>query len=275
DWTQADISLSTADPTGRGTVPELVPWTLGRSGGVGVYGAIDVGATTGAPPPAGTGGVVSSDMAAKIEGRGAVVLHIDGKRTIRGDGSPQRLPVGTQKLQAAVEFTAIPKMAPEVRRRATVRYDGELPLLPGPTSSFVGKDYVGAGDIGAIVPGETLELAFGTDDRFRVTRQLVTRQQERIGRKSTRYTFRFRTVVANHGATAETVALQDQLPLSEDTRIEVRPIDLGNGAVDAEDQRIRWSLEVPAHGEVSVELAFSITVPDELSYVASDFEMLF
>lgn len=277
DWTDADIALSTADPTGRGNVPDLVPWTLGRSGGVGVYGALDLGtgATTGAPPAAATGGVVDSQLEARVEGRGAVVFGIEGKRTIRGDGSPQRLPVGVQKLAGAVTLATIPKVAPEVQRRATVRYDGALPLLPGPASSFVGRDYVGSGDIRAVVPGETLELAFGTDDRFRVTRQLVSRNQERVGRKSSRYTFRFRTTIANHGDEPAVVALADQLPLSEDTRIEVKVLDLAGGTTRPEDGTVAWSLTVPAHGEAHVELAFSVTVPDELSSVASDFEMMY
>jgi hypothetical protein len=103
----------------------------------------------------------------------------------------------------------------------------------------------------------------------------VSRNQERVGRKAARYTFRFRTTLANHGDTPATVSLTDQLPLSEDARIEVKVLDLGAGTPRDEDGTVAWSLAVPAHGEVNVELAFSVTVPDELSHVASDFEMMY
>jgi uncharacterized protein (TIGR02231 family) len=212
-------------------------------------------------------------MDARIEGRGSVVLRIDGKRTIRGDGSPQRLPVGTQKLQGAVQLETVPKLAPEVSRRVTTRYDGALPLLAGPISTFVGKDYVGSGSIDDVVPGEPLKLAFGTDDSFRVTRQLVSRQSERVGKK-TRYTFKFHTVVANHGDQAATVTLLDQLPIAEDTRIEVRTLDVTPSTAPTADQRLSWTLQVPAHGEAGVDLAFSVLVPDELSYAATDLELM-
>ena len=275
DWLDAEILLSTADPVGHGVVPELSPWTLGRSGGAGVYDPLTegVGAVTAAPPIPASGGVVDSRLDAAVEGGGAVVLAIPGKRTLRGDGSPQRLPVAVQQLQATVELATVPKLAPEVLRRASVRYDGALPLLPGQASSFVGRDYVGAGAIEAVIPGETLALAFGADDRFRVTRQLVTRQSEQV-RKATRYTFRFRTTVANHGEAAATVLLTDQVPLTEDAGIEVKVLDLGGGARDEQDGAVRWSLDVPAHGEATVELAFSVTVPEELSYVAADLQNL-
>ncbi|MEZ4236359.1 MAG: mucoidy inhibitor MuiA family protein [Myxococcota bacterium] len=278
DWADADIALSTATPTARDGVPTLVPWTLGRSGGVGVLGALDLGsgATTEAPPAqTGTGGVVDAQLDARLEGHGAVVLGIVGKRTIRGDGSPQRLPVGTQTLEGTLALASVPKLAPEVQRRAIVRYDGALPLLPGPASSFVGRDYVGTRPVAAVLPGETLELGFGVDDRFRVTRQLVERQRERAGRKATRYTFRFRLVVSNRGAEAATVALTDQLPRSEDAGIDVRTLDVSGGDVEAEDGSVTWKLTVPAQGTASRELAFAVTVPDELAWLAQDFENLY
>jgi hypothetical protein len=278
DWTDVDIALSTADPAGRSSVPVLTPWTLGRSGGVGVIGALDAGsgATTAAPPvDAGTGGVVDAKLDARVEGRGAVVLGIVGKRTIRGDGSPQRLPVGVQTLEGTLALATVPKLAPEVQRRAVVRYDGTLPLLPGSVSSFVGRDYVATGRIDAVLPGEALELAFGADDRFRISRQLVGRQRERAGRKSTRYTFRFRTTVSNRGDEPATVEVFDQLPLSEDSRIEVKVLDIGGGTQSPEDGAIRWSITVPAQGEAALELSFSVTVPDDLSYLAQDFENLY
>ncbi|MEQ1501151.1 MAG: mucoidy inhibitor MuiA family protein [Myxococcota bacterium] len=274
DWLDAEIALSTADPTGRGSVQALVPWTLGRSGGVGVYGALDLGtgATTGAPP-AGDVAPVDARIDAAVENRGAVVLAIEGKRTIRGDGSPQRLPVAVQTLKAAVTLASVPKVAPEVQRRASMRYDGALPLLPGPASSFVGRDYVGSGAIEAVVPGEQLELGFGTDDRFRVTRQLVTRNQERVGRKASRYTFLFRTTVVNHGAAAATVELTDQVPLSEDDRIEVRVVE-SSGGVARDGGAIGWTLTVPPHADAHVDLSFTVTVPDELSSIAQDLQLM-
>lgn len=278
DWERAAISLSTAAPGSRGSALDLSPWTLGRSGSIGVYGALDVGAgavTGAAPPKSSGGGVVDARLEASVQGGGAVVLAISGERTIRGDGSPQRLPVGVQELESTMSLSTVPKLAPEVRRAAALKYDGALPLLPGPTSSFVGKDYVGSGDIGAVLPGETLTLGFGTDDRFRVSRQLVTRERDRAGRKSTRYTFRFRTTVANHSDKPAQITLLDQIPLAEDTRIEVRTLESSGAVADAEDGTLRWTLDVPSHGEASIELSFSVTVPDDLAYLASDLESMY
>ena len=278
DWRDATVFLATADPYARAGVDDMVPWTLGTSGGAGVFDTLDTGAgiTTGAGPtkaPA-DARVVETRMDARVEGAGTV-LAIAGRRTIRGDGSPQRLPVAVQRLSSEVTLSTIPKLAPSVQRRATVRYDGAVPLLPGAVSNFVRSDYVGSGQIRAAVPGEGLELEFGTDERFRVSRQLVERDETRIGRQTTRYDFRFRTTVVNHGDQDATVAIADQLPRSEDVRVAVQARDLSGATPPGEDGLVGWRVPVPAGGQASVDLAFSVTVPDDLSDRARDLLVLY
>lgn len=275
DWTDAEILLSTANPAAPATAEQLVPWALGRSGSAGAYNLESgTGATTGAPPAPSGGGVVGGELTADVQRGGVVVLAIPGKRTIRGDGSPQRLPVGTQRLSATSSLLTVPKLEPAVSRRTRVTYDGKLPLLAGEVSTFVGKDFVGSRFLDTVIPGEALELAFGTDDRFRVTRELVARQSERVGRKATRYTFRFKTTVVNHGDAAQAVTLVDQVPLSQDAGIEVDVTALSSGVQDPVDGKVTWTLQIPAHGEQAVELAFSVVIPDELSYVANELNLM-
>lgn len=124
------------------------------------------------------------------------------------------------------------------------------------------------------MPGEGLELEFGTDDRFRVSRQLVDRDETRVGRQSTRYDLRFRTTVTNHGDKDATVGIVDQLPRSEDVHVVVTARDLSGAAAPGEDGLVRWQVPVAAGESASVELAFSVTVPDDLSQRARDLLVL-
>ncbi len=275
DWTNAEILLSTANPAAPATVDGLMPWTLGRSGSAGVYNLeAGTGATTAAPREPSGGGVVDSDMQADVQRGGVVVLAIPGKRTIRGDGSAQRLPVGTQRLSATSSLLSVPKLEPSVARQARVTYDGKLPLLPGEVSTFVGKDFVGSRYLDTVIPGEALELGFGTDDRYRVTRELVGRKSERAGRRATRYIFRFETTVVNHGDVAGTVTLVDQVPLSQDAGIDVDVLEAGGGVQSEVDGRMTWTLELAPGAKQMVPLAFSVVIPDELAGVAWELQQM-
>jgi uncharacterized protein (TIGR02231 family) len=269
DWTDAAVLLSTANPSSAGSLPEITPWYLGRDGwsggnvgttlqaGRGHYEASSAGARSAA-----AGGLLDSRMEAVVQGSGAVVFAVPGRRTILGDGSAQRIPVGTQTFAATIELAAVPKLVPEVFRRARVTYDGEIPLLPGPVATYVDGDYVGTSHIGAVVPGEEFELAFGTDDRVRVERQLVARKQEFLGpgRKTVRYTFHFRIRVSNYSGADAVIELKDQLPVSEIDRVTIKILELEHDG-DGEAGLLRWELAVKDGGEEEVTFKFSVTAP--------------
>jgi uncharacterized protein (TIGR02231 family) len=281
-WTDAQLFLSTANAAGSATLPALTPWYLGRDDSSAI--SLDTGAiasrVTHGEGPAGSG-LVSSDLTARVEGAGAVVFAIDGKRTIAGDGSSQRLTVGTQIFTAVLDYATVPKLLPEVQRRASIRYDGEIPLLPGELSTFVGADYLGKGSTTAVVPGEALRLSFGGDDRLKVTRQLLSRRQEFLGagNKTTRYHFHFRIVVANYSGEKRKVELRDQLPISELEKVTVKTVAMSEGAFEdlASGPGIyRWNLEIPDGQERTVDLQFTVTAPTQVAYDAlRSMQMLF
>jgi uncharacterized protein (TIGR02231 family) len=275
-WKDAELFLSTADPSVSGTLPRLESWILGRDGyDPGVYAALDTGRgsftnpTTRATDAVAPTGVVDSDMSAMVQGSGSVVFKIPGRRTITGDGSSQRLPVGTQTFPAAIELATVPKVVPEVYRTGRLRYEGQAPLLPGDVATFVGGDFVGTGTIATTVPGETLSLAFGTDDSLEVVRQLVSRQQEAVGfgKNTVRYTFRFRIEVQNFGTEAREILVTDQVPISEIDRVTVTLLESTPALPPTEDDPpgvTKWKVNVPPGGKQAIELAFSVTAPREV-----------
>ena len=274
DWTDVDLFLSTANPSRSGTAPSLQPWYLGRENYGGNYnlssnlaqGGGHYGTGEGGGGRAGGDGVIASDMQAAVEGGGAVVFAVKGKRTVKGDGSSQRIPVGSQTLATEIELASVPKLMPELYRRARIRYDGAIPLLPGPIASYVDGDYVGSGQIASVVPGEEFTLAFGTEDRIKVERVLVARKQEflGVGRRTVRYTFHFRVNVHNFSGTEQAIELSDQVPVSELDRVSVKVLEVSDGGrTDKTDSQglLTWNKTVASGAETAVEFQFSVTGP--------------
>lgn len=281
DWADVNLMLSTADPSVSGALPQLTSWYLGRDtygydynvednliAGRGYYqdGHNPMQAVQ---QNADMGGMVDSQMNASVQGTGAVVFAIPGQRTITGEGSEQRLPVGNQTFDVTMERSTVPKLVPEVYRQARLRYAGEAPLLPGTVSTFVGADYVGSGQQKTVVPGEEFLLAFGTDDRMRVERQLVSRQQDYlgVGKKTVRWTFHFRIKVSNFSDETRVLRLVDQLPVSELDRVTVKLLDSTPALGPAPDDGpglMKWKLTIPPGAEETVDLRFSVTAPTDV-----------
>ena len=289
DWEDVELQLSTADPSTSGELPQLGTWTLGRDATYGAYSVVDnlmVGrghyqepgnARAAAEPVPSSEGIVDSDMTAGVRGSGAVVFAIPGQRTVAGDGSQQRLPVGSQTFTAVQELATVPKLMPEVFRQARLRYEGQVPLLPGAVSTYTGGDFLGSGSLDSVLPGEELLLSFGIDESVKVKRQLVSRQQEALGmgKKTVRWTFHFRIAVANYGDAARVVRVADQLPVSEvdEVKVKLEETTPADPAEEADGPGImKWTLNLQPGEEQVIDLRFSVTAPTDAaaaSYLAT------
>lgn len=260
-WSDVALSLSTANPA-IGTLPTLTAWKL-----TGVGGELQAG--RGLYDNYGTesdGEAVSeqTELVARRDGAAPMVFAVDGPRTVVGDGSQQRIPLATQTFDATQSHLTVPKLVPEVFRSAEVHYTGNVPLLPGALAAYVDGDFVGSTSMPMVLPGEDFDVAFGTHERLKVDRQLLSRNEERVGFKNRKYTFRFRTTVQNFGPTSETIVLLDQVPVSEVERIDVRLIRADGSATDPADPpgTLRWVLDVPPGGTQTVDLEFTVTGPE-------------
>lgn len=262
-WSDVALALSTANPAVAGTLPVLTAWKLTGAGGElaagrGLYENYTATGESDMPVQEQVEIVARSDS-----GAAPMVFPVAGRRTVIGDGSLQRIPLATESFAATDSHLTIPKQISEVFRSSKVHYKGNVPLLPGDVSAYVDGDFVGTGTLPMVLPSEDFDVAFGTHERLKVERQLVTRNEEKVGRNR-RYTFHFRTTLRNFGAGAETVALLDQIPVSEVDRIDVKLLAAEGSTTDAVDPpgTLRWMLSVPAGGSVSVDLSFQITAPE-------------
>lgn len=280
-WDDVELSLSTARPSTAGSMPNLRAWTLGKHS---VSSNLDSGR-----------GVFVQSLSGGEEGhfddsrsvhlhtsndqnQSSVVFTPSGRRTIAGDGSAHRMAVGSQTLKAKVELVTLPKLASEVYRRARITYDQGLPLIPGQVSTYVGSDFVGSGQINAVVPGEILELSFGTEDRVKVERRLVDRQYESvgIGRRTFRYTFEFQTTVTNFTGTPRTIEIIDQIPVSQSDRVTVKVLEVSTDTLSKEDDPAgvsRWSRSLAPGEQTTLKVRFSVTAPQEAAYERTFNEM--
>ena len=281
DWDEVQLQLSTANPSAAGTLPAMTTWYLGRDAYYGDYSVVDnlmggrghyqdpaQAAVAAAAPTTGTEGLVQSEMTAGVRGSGAVVFDIPGERTVAGDGSQQRLPMGSQTFAATMELAAVPKLVPEVYRQARFEYQGQVPMLPGAVSTYTGGDFLGSGTVDSVLPGEELQLSFGTDDNIEIHRQLVSREQEHLGmgKKTVRWTFHFRIALTNYAENTRTVRISDQLPVSEVDDVKVKleettPVDLAEESDGP--GLLRWTVELKPGQEQFIDLRFSVTAPND------------
>ncbi len=226
DWSDVELTLSTAQPAISGNLPEIRPWY------VNLY----------APPPPPTirarkapmpamaqmvaGAEIEMDAAvamldqatpvtATIDASGAAVTyHLGARANIPSDGQPHKVTVGLFDLHPDLDYLATPKLVDAVFRRAQVDNSTEALFLAGPANVFAGDEFIGRTHLDQIAPGERFELTLGIDTRVKVKRELAARQVDKtfIGDKR-RLNYGYRIEVENLRPVAETIIVRDHYPL--------------------------------------------------------------
>jgi uncharacterized protein (TIGR02231 family) len=138
----------------------------------------------------------------------------------------------------------------------------DAPLLPGRVAIYRDGMFVGSGRMAAASKDETVHLGFGADDKVKIERTVVRRNEGSAGlivTTSKTDERAFKTSVRNGHDVPIKIAITDQLPVSEseDIQVEMLPQTTPPTATHLRDRRgvLEWAFEAKP-GEVR-DIAFA------------------
>jgi uncharacterized protein (TIGR02231 family) len=266
DWPECDLTLSTARPTATAKVPELNPWYLDRFHPpvpAGVPLSLDSRRTS----SAGTERLQSAKAPAWVEQSAAVEQGVTAATytpprpvAVPADGASHRATIASIDLDAELDYITAPVRSTDVHLRATVVNSSTHTLPAGKAAVFHEADFVGSAALPIWAPGEDVELALGLDDRIRVERKLVRRNATKATLGSTRRReVEYETRIENHTPRKARVTVLDQLPVSRDHEITVKPITAEpEPAETTELGVVTWKLDLAAGQELLIKLGFRV-----------------
>ena len=270
-WRGVALVLSTADP-GRGAAPtEVYPApasispeppapspTVRRSVVVAEEAEADFAGAVAAPAPV--------EAMAIAEGLSLRYAYPDPVR-VSGGGERTVLKLGTLEMEPDLSNRAAPRFDDTAYLVAEVENDTGETILPGQAAIYRDGDFVGRTGLGQWAAGDARDIAFGPVDTLRLEWTVLRRGSGDggiINRVSTR-DVRARFTVRNTGGEDETVRALYALPFSEQEDLQVsvsaepRPAETD---VDGRRGVSAWVLDVPAGGEVTVNLLFELDWPE-------------
>ncbi|MDH1012435.1 mucoidy inhibitor MuiA family protein [Pseudomonas nicosulfuronedens] len=289
DWTDVDLTLSTARPNLGSNVPALSPWF------VDTFDPRTVMAARPAPAPAApmmaleakkaqrfaademaVAGSLEEMPVAVAEVSGATTsasFHIPTHATLNSDGSSQKVAIAQFKLPATFRYLATPSLREAAYLQADTRNASDYPLLPGTLNTYLGNTFVASGQLRAVMPGETFELALGGDEAMSIKRKLVNRYTDYTGltggRK--RITYEFRIDAQNNHKTEQRLQFKDQLPISRNEQIKVALLEPEDQSFAREDDgKLLWDWQLKPGEKRSTTFKFSVEYPKELEVSGLD-----
>lgn len=276
DWPECELTLSTARPAEAAEVPELDPWFLDRFRPPPppapmpkremAYGMARAAAPAGAAGAGDDGGAewMSADFdeaVAEVEQGVAAASYTPSRPVaVPADGAEHRATIAAVDLEASLDYVTAPVRSTDAHLRATVVNSSGHTLPAGRAAVFHEADFTGSAALPVWAPGEEVELALGLDDRIRVERELVRRTATKATLGSTRRReVEYEITVSNHTPRQALVTVLDQLPVSRDHEIVVKPTELRPEPAERTDLgELTWKLDLAPSSEQKVRFGVRV-----------------
>lgn len=271
-WNNVNLTLSTANPTLAGVKPELYPWYLNFDRPV--YKAIRGRVSGVAPSAAPEAKREMEQMDYDAETTAAYVttaqtslnteFHIALPYTVASGSKPTLVEIRHHELKTEYQYAVAPKLDPDAFLMARILGWEELSLLPGEANvffegTFVAKSYIDPANI-----KDTLSVSLGRDKRIVVKREKLKDFTSRklIGTNQ-RDTYAFEISVRNTKNEPVNIKVEDQLPVSQNSEIEVSPVETSNAHYENHSGKLTWDIKLQPNETKRVRYTFEVKYPKD------------
>ncbi len=274
EWKEVKLTLSTANPNLGGLKPELAtqvlefiqiaqyreyynkramksaPAAADREEAP-VVAELDVATTT-------------AELVNMLETAVNTEFAITMPYTVASSNKPTLVEIQNHEMQALYQYAVAPKLDGDAFLMARASGWEEFNLLPGDANvffegTFVGKTYIDPRSI-----KDTLSLSLGRDKRIVVKREKIKDFSSRktIG-ASRRDAFAYEISVRNSRQEAIVIVVEDQVPVSKNSLIEVTVIDAGGSVWNKETGKLSWTWTIQPSETKKAVFKFEVKYPKD------------
>lgn len=176
--------------------------------------------------------------------------------------------IGIQELQAPAyyEYYCAPKLDKDVFLTAKLTDWEQYNLLEGQTSIYYEGTFVGNGVMNTRFVSDTLDISLGRDRNVVVERNKLKDYNKRQLLGGDAYAYRQWDIsVKNNKQSDINLVMEDQYPVSGDSRIEVKREEHDGAEVDDASGIVKWNLKLEKGGSKKVKLKYSVKHPKNMT----------
>jgi len=273
-WTDVVLLVSTVRVARSGSAPDLPSWrvdiaeppSFSRRGPM--AGAPAPGAPADQQPRKQAEEAPAPEQEAKLDaGAFQASFAVPGRVTIPQDGSPKAFRISSVAAKPVLSLKTVPVLDPTAYLEAAFVNEEEAPLLPGQVAIHRDGTFVGRTALTMVAPGDKVQLAFGADDRVKVTRVPLARREEEPGfLGSSRSDLReFKTVVKNLHDFPVKITVLDRVPVADNTAITVETLSRSTPPTEkvVDDKRgvMGWTYDYGPGEQKEILLAYRLKWP--------------
>lgn len=268
DWKNIKLTLSTANPAEGGTKPELAaqylnvfePVVIQTKNARMMKNDAPVAMAMEAAPMADA--VNTSSFVSTVETTLAVNFDIALLYNVNSGNNAEMVDIQSHSLPASYKYYTVPKYDKDAFLTAIITDWEKYNLLPGTANVYFEGTFVGTSDIAGGEAKDSLLISLGRDKKIIAKRETIEEYKSRknVG-SNIKETFGYRITLRNTKSEAINIIMEDQVPISQDSRIEVELEDAKGADFNRENGKLTWKLTLQPLENKEVLLKYNIKYP--------------
>ncbi|MGY3620928.1 uncharacterized protein (TIGR02231 family) [Bradyrhizobium sp. USDA 10063] len=201
-------------------------------------------------------------------------FKIPGRVSLGAGEGAKSLRIASSVIAPDLVIRAAPVADPTAFLEASFRQAEDAPLLPGRVAIYRDGIFIGRGKIAAAGKDEIVRLGFGADDKVKIERAVVRRNEGSAGlivTTSKTDERSFKTSIRNGHDFPVRIAIEDQLPVSENEEIvvELLPQTTPPTATNLRDKRgvLQWTFDAKPGELKEINFGWRIRWPKDKGVV--------
>lgn len=276
DWKNVKLTLSTGNPSVSGSKPELSPYYLNlqsyytdaeykSSNQLNEVVVVGYGGKRKLEDK--VAGVSLAEVAAapsveSKENQTNFEFNIADPYSILSDGKQCVVEINQVNINATYQYAVAPKLSTNVFLTAMITDWNKYNMLPGEVNLFFEDTYIGKSMLNTNSTNDTLNISLGADKNIVVTRTLQKElmQKQSIG-SNNKQERDWMIEVRNHKNQPVKLLVEDQVPVSQNSAIEVERQQLSAGKADELTGKVAWNLVLKPQDDKKLELKYMVKYP--------------
>ena len=198
----------------------------------------------------------------QVENQTNVEFNIANPYTIPSDGKPYTVEINEVSTDATYQYYVAPKLSTDVFLTARITDWNKYSFLSGEANLFFEGTFIGKSLIDTHATTDTLNLSLGTDKNIVVTRTLQKDLTEKQGFGSNKKETRdWLITVKNRKNQSVNLLVEDQVPVSQNSGIEVETQDISGAQMDKLTGKLAWSQTLKPLDEKQLHLKYQVKYP--------------
>jgi uncharacterized protein (TIGR02231 family) len=280
EWKNVKLRLSTANPTLGGLKPELATWYLDFYQPRPVtydYRSRSKAAASMPAYRATDEEELKTESVAELQDAGSLAEYVSTIQTslntefdislpysVSSGRRPTLVDIRSDEVKASYLYSVAPKLDKDAFLIAKATGWEEFNLLPGNANIFFEGTYVGQSFIDPNSIKDTLSLSLGRDPRIVVKREKVKEFSSRKAIGGTqRDSYAWETTLRNSRNQSVTLLVEDQVPVSKNSQIEVTVTDMGGAAYNRETGKLTWRMTLAPNESRKVSFRYEVKYPKD------------